>query len=93
MRLWLKRSLFLIVAGVAAWIEGYYLAPYGFEHVAFALLITVILAIRLDGDALEGVKRRKAPMTKYLFRNCPRCAGYLGIILRDPGPQHAPPGS
>jgi hypothetical protein len=45
MPLWLKRSLFLIVAGVAAWIAGYYLAPYGFEYVAFALLITVILAI------------------------------------------------
>ena len=40
-----KRSLFLLVAGVAAWVEGYYLAQYGFEYVAFALLITVILAI------------------------------------------------
>ncbi len=34
-----------LVAGVAAWVEGYYLAQYGFEYVAFALLITVILAI------------------------------------------------
>ena len=62
MRLWLKRSLFLIVAGVAAWIEGYYLAPYGFEHVAFALLITVILAIGWMGtywmsSELEESKR------------------------------------
>ena len=45
MPLRLKRSLFLLVAGVAAWVEGYYLAQYGFEYVAFALLITVILAI------------------------------------------------
>ena len=38
-------SLFRIVVGVAAWIEGYYLAPYGFGTVAVALAITVILAI------------------------------------------------
>ena len=24
-------------------------------------------------------------MARYLFRNCPRCAGYLGIVLREPG--------
>ena len=24
-------------------------------------------------------------MTKYLFRNCPRCANYVGIVLREPG--------
>ena len=41
----LKRSLFLIVAGVAAWVEGVYLAPFGFGIVAVALAITVILAI------------------------------------------------
>jgi hypothetical protein len=23
-------------------------------------------------------------MTKYLARSCPRCRGYLGIILREP---------
>ena len=49
----LKRCLFLLVAGVAAWIEGYYVAPYGFEHVAFALLITVILAIGWMGTYWE----------------------------------------
>ena len=31
MPLWLKRSLFLIVAGVAAWVAGYYIAPLGFD--------------------------------------------------------------
>ena len=45
MRLWLKRSLFLLVVIVAAWLEGYYLAPFGFGTVAVALAITVILAI------------------------------------------------
>ncbi len=45
MPLWLKRSLFLIVVGVAACLEGHYLAPYGFGTVAVALAITVILAI------------------------------------------------
>jgi hypothetical protein len=25
-------------------------------------------------------------MARYLFRNCPRCAGYIGIVLRDPQP-------
>jgi len=45
MPLWLRRSLFLLVAGVAAWIVGYYLASYGFGTVAVALAITVILAI------------------------------------------------
>ena len=45
MPLWLKRSLFPIVAGVAGWVEGYYLAPYGFGTVAVTLAITVILAI------------------------------------------------
>ena len=57
MPLWLKRSLFLLVAGVAAWVEDYYLAQYGFEYVAFALLITVILAIgwmRTSGRAGVG---------------------------------------
>ena len=24
-------------------------------------------------------------MARYLYRNCPRCAGYLGIVLREPG--------
>jgi hypothetical protein len=24
-------------------------------------------------------------MTKYLARPCPRCNGYLGIVLREPG--------
>jgi hypothetical protein len=42
---WLKRFLFLVVVGVAAWIEGVYLAPYGFGTVAVALAITIILAI------------------------------------------------
>jgi hypothetical protein len=42
---WLKRSLFLIVAGIIAWIARYYLPPLGFGTVAVALAITVILAI------------------------------------------------
>jgi hypothetical protein len=42
---WLKRFLFLLFVGVAAAVEGHYLAPFGFDHVAVALLITVILAI------------------------------------------------
>jgi hypothetical protein len=37
--------LFLLVVGVTAWVEGYYLAPYGFGTGAVALAITVILAI------------------------------------------------
>ena len=40
MPLRLKRSLFLLVAGVAAWIAGYYLARYGFGASAVALAIT-----------------------------------------------------
>ena len=24
-------------------------------------------------------------MAKYLARSCPRCAGYLGIVVREPG--------
>ena len=24
-------------------------------------------------------------MAKYLARSCPRCNGYLGIVLREPG--------
>ena len=35
----------LVVVGVAAWVAGYYLAPYGFGTVAVALAITVILAV------------------------------------------------
>jgi hypothetical protein len=42
---WLKRFLFLLVVGVAAWVEGVYLAPFGFGSVAVALAITIILAI------------------------------------------------
>jgi hypothetical protein len=42
---WLKRFLFLLVVGVAAWIEGLYLGPLGFSWVALALVITVVLAI------------------------------------------------
>jgi hypothetical protein len=44
MPLWLKRSLFLLVVGVAASVEGYYLAPFDFSTVAVALAITVMLA-------------------------------------------------
>ena len=57
MPLWLKRSLFLLVVGVAAWVEGYYLAQYGFEYVAFALLITVILAIGWMRTYWKGGRR------------------------------------
>jgi hypothetical protein len=42
---WLKRLSFLVVVGVAAWAEGYYLGPFGLGWVAVALLITVILAM------------------------------------------------
>jgi len=24
-------------------------------------------------------------MAKYLYRSCPRCNGYLGIVMREPG--------
>lgn len=24
-------------------------------------------------------------MVRYLYRSCPRCNGYLGIVLREPG--------
>jgi hypothetical protein len=45
MPLWLKRFLFLVVAGIAAWVAGYYLGPFGFDWVALGLVITVVLAI------------------------------------------------
>jgi len=30
--------------------------------------------------------RRKipSPMLKYLYRDCPKCGDYLGVIVRDP---------
>jgi hypothetical protein len=37
--------LFLLVLGIAAWLEGYYLGPFGFTWVALTLVITEILAI------------------------------------------------
>jgi len=55
MPLWLKRSLFLLVVIVAAWLEGVYLAAFGFGTVALALAITVILAIGWMRTLLEGV--------------------------------------
>jgi hypothetical protein len=58
MPLWLKRSLFLIVAGVTAWVEGYYLAPFGFGSVAVALAIIVILAIGWMRRYWKGSSRR-----------------------------------
>jgi hypothetical protein len=45
MPLWLKRFLFLLVTGVATWLEGYYIAPLDFGWFALALVITVVLAI------------------------------------------------
>jgi hypothetical protein len=42
---WFKRFLFLVIVGVAAWVEGYSLGPFGFGWVAVALVITVALAI------------------------------------------------
>ena len=54
MPLWLKRSLFLLVVGVAAWIEAYYLAPFGFGSVAVALAGTVVLAIGWMGTYWNG---------------------------------------
>jgi hypothetical protein len=45
MPLWLKRSLFLLIAGVVGWVEGFYLGPFGFGWVAVALLTAIILAI------------------------------------------------
>ena len=58
MPLWLKRSLFLLVVGVAAWVEGYYLAPYGFGTVAVALAITVIPAIGWMRTYWKGLRAR-----------------------------------
>ena len=54
MPLWLKRSLFLV--GVTAWVEGYYLAPYGFEYVAFAVADNRSVGDRLDADVLGRVR-------------------------------------
>jgi hypothetical protein len=34
MSLWLKRTLFLLVVAAAAWVEGYYIGPLGFDWVA-----------------------------------------------------------
>jgi hypothetical protein len=28
-------------------------------------------------------------MARYLARACPRCNGYVGIVIREPGPQCA----
>ena len=90
MPLWLKRSLFLLVVGVAAWVEGYYLAPYGFSTVAVALAITVILAIgwmrtywkgkscERDVPALQLYRRttRLIPLSDALSI-CERASGFV----------------
>jgi hypothetical protein len=34
-----------VLVGVAAWVEGYYLGPFGFSWVVSALVITVVLTI------------------------------------------------
>jgi hypothetical protein len=34
---------------------------------------------------MSGNKLRQVPMAKYLSRSCPRCNGYVGIVLREPG--------
>ena len=29
-------------------------------------------------------RRIPLPMTKYLYRTCPKCKDYLGVVVRDP---------
>ena len=41
----LKRSLFLVVLGIAAFLEGFFLGPLGPDLVAYAVLTTIVLAI------------------------------------------------
>jgi hypothetical protein len=41
----LKRSLFLAVLGAAAFLEGFYLGPLGFDWFALAMVMTIVLAI------------------------------------------------
>jgi hypothetical protein len=45
MPLRLKRSLFLFVVGTVAWLESYFLAPYGLNRVLGALVITIVLTV------------------------------------------------
>jgi hypothetical protein len=42
---WLKRSLFLLVLVIAAWLEGYYIAPLGFGWYVLSMVITIVLTI------------------------------------------------
>jgi hypothetical protein len=53
---WLKRFLFLLFIGVAAAVDGRYLAPFGFDHVAVALLMTVIFGDWVDAHVLERLR-------------------------------------
>ena len=41
----LKRTLFVAVAGLAAFLEGWFLGPIGFDVLAGAMAITIVLAI------------------------------------------------
>jgi membrane protein implicated in regulation of membrane protease activity len=87
MPLWLKRSLFLLVVGVAAWVVGYYLVPYGFNWVALALMITVVLAIVGCGrsgldkqNAINGIPITSRYNVTILFGQLTRKA--CSIVLR-----------
>jgi hypothetical protein len=41
----LKRGLFLTVAGIAAFLEGWFLGPVGLDVLATTMVMTIVLAI------------------------------------------------
>ena len=44
--------------------------------------------LQLSLDSPKNEKENPPSMTKYLYRTCPKCKDYLGVVVRDPlGPK------
>ena len=48
------------------------------------LMCRVILAIIRQLDTLVDREENPSPMAKYLYRTCPKCKNYLGVVVPEP---------
>jgi len=76
---------YLFVAGVVVVVLARLLSPLGLlVNLVFAVA-AAYLAIIIGGECSADKICKGETMVRYLYRSCPRCNGYLGIVLRGPG--------
>jgi len=57
-------------------------------YLLYLLCVNTPLPLKSPLDTSRDEKDNPPSMTKYLYRTCPKCKDYLGVVVRDPpGPK------